>query len=91
MTLDQYKSLVIDIGCLICGDTPELHHPREGRGMGQRADDWAVVPLCPLHHRLGTGFTQPSVHGAPRDFYSKYQRTDMGMVSETVKKVFWRL
>ncbi len=28
-------------------------HPRFAQGMGQRANDWLVIPLCPHHHQDG--------------------------------------
>ena len=67
-----WKNAVAEMGCIICGEPAELHHPREGVGMGQRASDFLVIPLCPLHHRLGTQFHAPSVHGAPQHFRAKY-------------------
>ena len=34
------------------GETPaEIHHIRTGQGAGQRADNFKVIPLCPIHHR----------------------------------------
>lgn len=47
------------LGCLVClnlghGPTPaELHHPRSGCGISQRASHMDVIPLCPAHHRTG--------------------------------------
>lgn len=36
------------------GETPaEIHHIRTGQGVGQRADNFNVIPLCPIHHRQG--------------------------------------
>jgi len=41
------------LGCIICGQPAEIHHLREGMGMGQRAPDDRAIPLCPCHHRTG--------------------------------------
>lgn len=55
----RYMSRIADLGCVVCrnlghGPTPaELHHPRTGVGKGQRSSNMDVLPLCPLHHRLG--------------------------------------
>lgn len=27
-----------------------VHHPREGQGGGQRAQNWLAIPLCVSHH-----------------------------------------
>lgn len=54
-----HLSRVAELGCLICknlklGETPaEIHHVRTGQGVGQRADNFKVIPLCPIHHRQG--------------------------------------
>lgn len=53
----EYMGRVAQLGCMLCrhvgyGETPaELHHVREGQGMQQRAQNWLVIPLCPVHHR----------------------------------------
>lgn len=55
----EHLSKVAEIGCIVClnenyGQSPaEIHHMRTGKGMGQRATNYEVIPLCPLHHRLG--------------------------------------
>lgn len=41
--------------CLVCGSShsTEAHHLLRGvvRGMGRKADDSKVIPLCSRHHR----------------------------------------
>ena len=70
MTKDekQYLNDIASLGCLACriagyGPTPaEIHHPREGQGISQRAEHKSGIPLCPAHHR-GTQHPQiPSIH-----------------------------
>lgn len=35
-------------------DVPaEIHHIRTGTGIGRKADQFDVIPLCALHHRNG--------------------------------------
>ena len=46
-------SIVAELGCVVCGDTAEIHHITTGVGMGQRANNYQVIPLCPRHHRNG--------------------------------------
>lgn len=48
-----------EIGCIVCRiETglyvePEIHHLRDGLGVGQRKNHYRTIPLCPEHHRLG--------------------------------------
>jgi hypothetical protein len=54
----QHLSKVTELGCIVCfhqgQDTPaEVHHMRSGLGMSQRATSFRVLPLCPIHHRIG--------------------------------------
>lgn len=44
---------VAELGCLICRRPAECHHILHGAGMGQRAGNYEVIPLCPDHHRNG--------------------------------------
>lgn len=49
----NYMDRVADLGCIICRRPAEIHHITTGIGMGQRASNWDVIPLCPEHHRTG--------------------------------------
>ncbi len=49
----QYMSDVAELGCVICQRPAEIHHILTGVGMGQRASNHDIIPLCPDHHRLG--------------------------------------
>lgn len=55
----EHLSKVAEIGCIVClnenyGQSPaEIHHIRSGQGMAQRASNYEVIPLCPIHHRNG--------------------------------------
>lgn len=55
----RHLERVASLGCVVCrnlgyGPSPaEIHHPRDGQGMGQRADDEDGIPLCAPHHRTG--------------------------------------
>lgn len=59
MAEKQWLSDVAALGCIACRklgfpDSPaEIHHITTGVGMGQRASDYQVIPLCPTHHRQG--------------------------------------
>ncbi len=68
----QWLSDVAELGCICCrnmgygASRAELHHVRNGQGMGQRADHYSVLPLCPQHHRHATkrDSMQPQQHGS---------------------------
>lgn len=50
----QHMDRVAQFPCMACGAHPvELHHPRRGMGIGQRASNYDVLPLCADHHRTG--------------------------------------
>ena len=48
-----YLSRVAAIGCCVCRRPAEIHHILTGKGMGQKASNLDVIPLCPDHHRNG--------------------------------------
>lgn len=81
----RYMGRVAELGCALCrhlglGATPaELHHPRNGTGMGNRASHMDVVPLCPEHHRGNTG-----IHGMGRKaFEREYGITETELMNQT--------
>ena len=74
----EYMSSVAELGCICCGRTPELHHPRFNVGLSQRGDDMDVIPLCPEHHRYG----KISIHLGKKEFVKRF-----GTEKELVEKV----
>ena len=47
----KWMGRVAQLSCLVCGcEGVHVHHIREGQGMGQRAQNWLTVPLCPECH-----------------------------------------
>jgi len=72
----EHMSKVAALGCVACRligyyDTPaELHHPRSGQGVGQRASNFDVIPLCPTHHRQG-GYGV-AIHAGKKAFEDKF-------------------
>ncbi len=54
-----HRDRVARIGCIALinlrhGRSPaELHHARTYAGGGQKSTEFHVLPICPLHHRLG--------------------------------------
>ncbi len=80
----QHLSKVAAIGCIACRklgfyDTPcEIHHIREGVGMGQRNTHYNVIGLCHTHHRTGSD----AIHQSKVNFESKFG-TELELLEET--------
>ena len=72
----EHMDKVQALNCIVCRnqgypDSPcEIHHPRSGVGMGQRSSHYAVIGLCPTHHRLGGIGT--ALHAGQKTFEAKY-------------------
>lgn len=96
----EYRERVRVLGCVACwidgyGGVPaQIHHPRSGQGMGQRAGDDKSIPLCEKHHQglvylsnekaLGT----VSIHLFPKEFKAKYGTEDdlLAIVAKLLEK-----
>lgn len=46
-----YMGRVAELGCLICGGIPEIHHNTKNRGYGAKSSNYNIMPLCVRHHR----------------------------------------
>lgn len=94
MTKDEkrYMNDVASLGCIACrmawyGHTPaELHHPRSGHGMSQRASNMDVIPLCPAHHRGTMHPSVPSIHLDKERFEAVFG-SESGLVERTRAEV----
>jgi len=81
---------LVELGCIACRidgfgySPPEIHHLRDGQGMGQRAPDDDTIPLCPRHHRHGYRHEPfiPGFHSHPKLFKERY-----GTERELLEKV----
>ena len=70
----KHMNRVAELGCVVClrlhgphdPGPVELHHPRGGAGMAQRASHMDVLPLCILHHRGKTGVHGLGTKGFPK-------------------------
>lgn len=85
----QHLDKVAAIGCVLChllgtpGTPAEIHHPRRGIGMGQRANNYDAIPLCPEHHRGKTG-----IHGmGVKAFTAHYDVDEAGLLHITRRLV----
>ena len=65
---------VAELGCIICdkmgfpGSPAELHHIISNTGMGKKATNYEVIPLCPHHHIN----SEESYHQSPKEFTDKW-------------------
>lgn len=82
---------VAESGCAVCfrlhGDhSPgpvELHHPRRGTGMGQKASNMDVIALCPEHHRGNLG-----VHGlGTKGFEKHYGFSEVDLLNDVKQRL----
>ena len=81
---------VASMGCVVCrnlghGESPaEIHHIRKGQGMGQRASNYEVIPLCPPHHRIG-GYGV-AVHAGQETWEATFG-TELTLLEQTIADV----
>ena len=84
----RHMDAVAQLGCVVCwrvdglfSPLVELHHPRRGAGMGQRAAHEDVLPLCFEHHRGNTG-----VHGlGTKGFEKHYGFSEADLLSDVTE------
>lgn len=83
----EHLNAVVTIGCILCarlgtpGTPAEIHHLRDGQGMGQRAPHSQTIPLCYAHHRGAIGY-----HGlGKRAFEAMHGVTERELLSDTRK------
>ena len=80
---------VAELGCIICdkmgfpGSPAELHHIISNTGMGKKATNYEVIPLCPHHHRN----SEESYHHSPKKFSDKWGSQENLLVETLEKKV----
>ena len=73
---EEHLQAVAELGCVVCrnlgyGPSPaQIHHVRDGQGMGQRADNFSVIPLCPQHHQHGNYGV--AFHAGPEIWQERY-------------------
>ena len=77
----EYMGRVASLGCLICGAPAQLHHPRDGQGKGQRAQNWLVVPLCQADHTGPDG-----IHNR-RMFYARHRLDELDLLAMTIERL----
>lgn len=81
---------VAELGCIACrklgieDSPPEIHHPRTGCGMGQRASHLKAIPLCHAHHR--TGGHGVALHAGQKAFEAIYG-TELELLAEVERLI----
>lgn len=71
---------VAELPCACCGAVGvQVHHIREGQGMGERASHWLTVPLCPDCHTGPNG-----IHGN-KSFMRIRKLDELDMLASTIK------
>lgn len=65
-----YLNKVAALGCIICRMPAEIHHLRAGMGLGQRNNNFNVIPLCHIHHR--TGGHGVAIHAGQKTFEANF-------------------
>ncbi|MCO2196633.1 hypothetical protein FA389_08105 [Pseudomonas aeruginosa] len=74
----QYLSSASGLGCIACyiqgtpGTPAEIHHSRDGAGIGQRSAHRRGIPLCPAHHRGTLHPAVPSIHRDKQRFIERF-------------------
>ena len=63
------------------GSPAELHHIISNTGMGKKANNYEVIPLCPHHHRN----SEESYHQSPKDFTEKWGSQE-NLLIETLER-----
>jgi hypothetical protein len=66
----RHIGIVVSLGCIICGEAAEAHHPRTGAGMARKSPHCDVISLCPAHHR--TGGYGVALHAGQQIFEERY-------------------
>lgn len=86
----KHLSRIAALGCIVCanlgiaGSPAEVHHPRSGQGMSQRASHEDGIPLCPMHHRLG-GYGV-AIHAGQKGWEKRYG-TELELLSQVRREL----
>ena len=83
----RHMGRVAALGCILCrhlgyqGTPAEVHHIRDEQGAAQRSSDLLTAPLCPEHHRGGSG-----LHGiGVKAFERTYRLSELDLLAMTIE------
>lgn len=78
----QHLERIANLPCVLCGDYGvQVHHIREGVGMGQRQSDFLTIPLCPPCHTGSTG-----VHG-DKSMMRIHKESELSLLAKTIESL----
>ena len=74
----QWLNKLSEFGCCICKryhdviDAPpaNIHHIREGVGLGEKSSSYLCIPLCHYHHQSGPA--GKAFHTSPKQWIKAY-------------------
>lgn len=90
----SWMGMVRSCGCVLCQhlgfvqETPtNVHHIKEGTGLGERSPHFLTVALCVEHHQGKTG-----IHGlGTKGFYTRYKLDELDLLDMTIHAVYLKL
>lgn len=90
-----HLSKVAAFGCLCCAidgrgwQPANIHHIREGYGIGQRAPHTETLPLCEGHHQGLLDTTKLAFHRRPAEWRARYgqERELVAAINATIAKL----
>ena len=78
----RYLDRVAQLDCVVCGaHGVHVHHAREGEGMGQRAQNWLAIAVCPPCHVGPRG-----IHG-DRSVLRQEKLDEMDLLARTIERL----
>lgn len=78
----KHMDKVAQLPCCLCGAYGvQVHHIREGQGMGQRAGNFLAIPLCPDCHTGPQG-----IHG-DRTMLRIAKTDELGLLNDTLARL----
>ena len=75
----RHLSRIAELGCIVCCGPANVHHIREGQGMGIRASHFLTIPLCREHHQGDF-----SIHNSRREFQNIYG-DELDLLAQTIE------
>lgn len=78
----RYLDRVAQLDCVVCGaHGVHIHHAREGEGMGQRAQNWLAIAVCPSCHTGPRG-----IHG-DKSVLRQEKLDEMDLLARTIERL----
>ena len=77
----RHLGRVAELGCIVCDSPANIHHIREGQGVGMRASHYLTIPLCREHHQ-----GEFSIHNSRREFQNIYG-SELDLLAQTIKRL----